>query len=192
MLNKQILNKFCFLCYVNPLKHARLKTYSRWDKRETAAEQSWHSAFAAMTFASEAHSDVDVNRAIRMLIVKDIVVIKKSYFYQEFGKHWVNYVNMFAKLPLEFRDELTILWAEYERGESETAKFARAMNELQPITQEYISKGRGWEETGVKLTDVFGRLEMVRTNCVRLRMELNYFLSLTISRYLKRLKNDAS
>lgn len=186
-MNKQILNKFRFLCYVNSLKHAQLKTYSRCDKKETAAGQSWHSAFAALTFESEAHNDVEVNRAIRMLIVKDTIAI----FYQEF-KEWVDYTELFNGLPAELQDELTILWAEYQRGESETAKFARAMNQLQPITQEYISEGRGWEETGVQLTEVFNRLDIVRTNCIRLRMELNYFLSLAVNRFLKRLKSDAS
>ena len=60
-------------------------------------------------------------------------------------------------LPQPQGDELLALWQEFERAESEDAKFAKALDRFQPLLINVFTGGGTWTENGVSLEQVFSR-----------------------------------
>lgn len=57
--------------------------------------------------------------------------------------------RLFAILPDDLQQRLHDWWIEFEEGDSEEARFARAMDRLQGFNQNLYVGGRVWRERGV-------------------------------------------
>jgi putative hydrolase of HD superfamily len=65
--------------------------------------------------------------------------------------------RIFSMLPDDQRDELTALFDEFEAGETAEARYARAMDNLQPLILNDSNDGGDWREHDVKAEQVYGR-----------------------------------
>ncbi|MCE8535954.1 HD domain-containing protein [Ruegeria pomeroyi] len=132
------------------LKQAdRLKTVERANvlldlsRPENSAEHSWHLALWALVLAPFAAPDVDVDRAIRMLLLHDLVEI-------ETGDHPIHEVTdwlaveraeraaarkLFGLLPPDQAADFHALWTEFEADESPEARYAKMLDRCQPMFQ---------------------------------------------------------
>lgn len=146
----------------------RLKTVVRRNyladgsRLENDAEHSWHLAAMAVIFAEYAEGPVDLLRVLKMLLVHDIVEIDAgdTFLYDPEAvrdkalRETRAADRIFALLPPDQASELRDLWEEFEARESGDARFARALDRLQPLFLNYSSQGRSWKEHGISRDQV--------------------------------------
>ncbi|MCW5297150.1 HD domain-containing protein [Herbaspirillum lusitanum] len=149
----------------------RLKTVMRQSplldqsRKENSAEHSWHLAMYAMLLSEYANGTVDANRVIRMLLLHDIVEIDVGDFPIHGGSSAAAQAEqevkaaerLFGMLPENQGDQLLALWQEFERAETDDAKFAKALDRFQPLLINIFTGGGTWTENGVSLEQVLFR-----------------------------------
>ena len=145
------------------LEADRLKSVERrsWiidrSRRENSAEHSWHLALMALVLGEHADEPIDRLRVMTMLVLHDIVEIDAgdTFLYDDDGRaakhdHEAQAAHrLFGLLPDAQARDLAELWFEYEEGESADARFARALDRLQPLLLSHASGGATWKEHGV-------------------------------------------
>ncbi len=62
--------------------------------------------------------------------------------------------RIFALLPEDQAKEIRALWDEFEANATPEAKYARALDRLQPLLHNYHTQGRAWKEHGVTVDRV--------------------------------------
>ena len=137
------------------LRRSRIVDGSRF---ENTAEHSWHLAMAAIVLAPHADLDIDMGRAIEILLVHDLVEIDAgdTYIYDDAGradklaKEQAAAERIFELLPRSQADHVAGLWREYEARDTPTARFAYAIDRLQPLLLNAAAGGRSWLENGIR------------------------------------------
>jgi len=135
-------------------------------RHENSAEHSWHLALAAMTLAEHAAADVDVERVIRMVIVHDLVEIDAgdTFAYDTAAnlgrveREKLAADRLFGILPEEQGAAMRALWDEFEEGRTATARFAIALDRLQPLLLNDSANGGSWHTHGVTRSQVLRRM----------------------------------
>lgn len=126
-------------------------------RRENTAEHSWQIALMAVLLAEYADPPVDINHVVMMLLVHDLVEIDAgdTPIYDEQARATQTdrerraADRIFGLLPQSQGQRLRALWEEFEAQESPEAGFAKAMDRLQPLLNNYFTKGSTWKEVGV-------------------------------------------
>jgi len=134
-------------------------------RKENSAEHSWHLAMYALVLNQYANATVNTNRVIQMLLLHDVVEIDVGDFPIHAGFSSTLQTEqearaaqrLFGLLPQEQRNELLALWQEFERAETEDAKFAKALDRFQPLLINVFTGGGTWTENGVSLEQVLSR-----------------------------------
>ena len=133
------------------------------DRRENSAEHSWHLAMMAMVFAPMANGAIDLNKVLKMLLLHDVpeVYADDVLVYDRTEDHAVKEreaaEKLFGMLPGKIGEEFRAIWEEFEAGESEEAKFARALDRFQPCLCNFENKGGTWLEFGISQVAVLDR-----------------------------------
>lgn len=123
-------------------------------RRENDAEHSWHIAVMAMLFKDYAPEGCDVARAVQMCIVHDLVEIYAgdTFAYDvsaNFGKEEREKAEadrLFGELPEHLGKQFRLLWEEFDKMETPDAKYAAAMDRLQPFLHNTLTDGQTWKE----------------------------------------------
>jgi len=126
-------------------------------RRENDAEHSWHLAVMAVLLAEYAEPDLDLPRVVKMVLVHDLVEIDAgdTFVYdRDADPGWAAREReaadrIFGMLPPDQAEELRGLWDEFEARATPEARFAAALDRLQPILHNYQTQGRVWREHGV-------------------------------------------
>jgi putative hydrolase of HD superfamily len=152
----------------------RLKTVTRKSltidelKEENSAEHSWHAALMAMVFAEGLNVlDEVCNTAIKMLLVHDLVEIEcgDTFAHGDHDAFALAVAEERAATRLFLNDYLDFdmyyLWYEFEEGETPAAKFANAMDRLQPFILNMATGGRQWRKYGVTAQQVKKRMSQL-------------------------------
>lgn len=136
------------------------------ERYENDAEHTWHLALMAIVLYEHAEPpQPDLRKVLGMLLVHDIVEIDAgdTFAYDEAGmvtkaeREKKAADRLFGLLPEDQRDELRGLWEEYEARETREAKFAAAIDHLQPMLLNFANEGRPWKEHGVTSERVAAR-----------------------------------
>ena len=157
----------------NIFRQTHLSGYSR---NENDAEHSWHMAVMAYLLQEYANENVDIAKVMLMCLVHDIVEIDAgdTYAYDEEGlktkksREDAAKERIFSILPEDQKKELIALFDEFEACETPEAKFARAMDNLQPLLLNHSNDGRDWREHEVTAKQVYGRQEKTKLGSVEL------------------------
>jgi putative hydrolases of HD superfamily len=136
---------------------SRLNRLLDGSRGETSAEHSWHLALTATVLAREHAPGVDLGRVLTMLTIHDLVEVEAGDvpIYDEQAR--VDIVaeeeraaeRLFGKLPDEQGAGLLELWHRFEAAETDAARFARAVDRLQPLLLHWAGDGGVWKERGV-------------------------------------------
>ncbi len=126
-------------------------------RRENDAEHSWHIATMAFLLAEYADRPVDIGRVARMLLIHDIVEIDAgdTFIHDEAGhedkeeREKKAAARLFGLLPADQAGEYAALWQEYEARETADARFADALDRLQPLLHNFETGGATWKPHGV-------------------------------------------
>ncbi|MEM9651978.1 MAG: HD domain-containing protein [Actinomycetota bacterium] len=125
---------------------------------ENTAEHSWHLAMAVLILAPHADDTVDIVRAMEILLVHDLVEIDAgdTYIYDEAAQQDKERLEqlaadrIFLMLPAEQAAHVRALWDEYEARDTPTARFAYAVDRLQPLLLNSGSGGVAWRDNGIR------------------------------------------
>ena len=148
------------------LRQTRLMDGSR---RENDAEHCWHVALMAVVLAEHAGAGIDVLRVLKMLLIHDVVEIDAgdTFLYAAVDAAAVAAretraaERIFGLLPPDQAGELRALWEEFEARRSAEAKFARALDRLEPLLQNHRNGGGTWREHGVTVEQVLAKKHIV-------------------------------
>lgn len=157
-LGGRMRQQMCFLLEVDRLKSViRGNRVADGSRRENTAEHSWHLALFAMVLAEYAAETIDVGRVVRMLLLHDLVEIDAgdTPLFDQAGaatqavRERAAADRIFVLLPEDQRDGFRGLWEEFEAAESADARFAKAIDRLQPILLNHAAGGGTWSDYGV-------------------------------------------
>jgi putative hydrolase of HD superfamily len=164
-----------FIVEIDKLKRVLRRTLlTDQSRRENSAEHSWHIALMAPILAEYAAEEIDVLRAMKMLLVHDLVEIDAgdTFAYDAAGhldkedRERAAADRVFGLLPEEQASELRSLWNEFEESESPEARFALALDRLQPLLQNVHADGGTWRSHGVTREQVLERMSPIRQTSV--------------------------
>tara|TARA_A100001015_G_scaffold292279_1_gene367453 strand:- start:526 stop:1104 length:579 start_codon:yes stop_codon:yes gene_type:complete len=167
MLQAKIDDQIAFLSEIDKLKTVNRATIlSDNSRRENSAEHSWHVTVFALIFSDHANKKVDLFKAIKMLLIHDIVEIDTGDT-PIFGTYDALEVKaqeekaatrIFGLLPKVQAKQMIQIWNEFEEGKTATAQFARSMDRFQAPVQNLISGGGTWNEYNVTFEQVEKRV----------------------------------
>lgn len=141
---------FDFLHKVEKLKSViRYSNRAIHGRQESSAEHSWRLALMVFVFAEELNLDIDVDYAVRMAIVHDLAeaitgdIDALDIYDGKVSKEEKEKMEIVAmdELKNTLSDNLGLdiydLWHEYENGETREAKFVKALDKIETLTQVY-------------------------------------------------------
>lgn len=165
--DKERLDKqFAFARELDKEKLIGRQTYlANGERKENDAEHAWHMAIMALILSEYANEEIDVLRTISMILIHDVVEIDAgdTYAYDENGKKSQRErevkaaERLFGMLPKDQAVKYRNLWEEFEAQETKEAKFARTMDNIQPVVLNDASDGKSWVEHGVHLSQILNR-----------------------------------
>lgn len=131
-------------------------------RRENVAEHSWHVSLFAMVLAEWAVAPVDIGMVVEMLLLHDLVEIEagdtplydKGSAASQAEREAAAAELIFGLLPADQAGRFRALWSEFEAAQSPEAKFAKALDRLQPILLNHLVGGGTWTEYDVDETRV--------------------------------------
>lgn len=141
-------------------------------RAENDAEHSWHIAVMALIFEKYASEKVNVQHAVEMLLVHDLVEIYAgdTFAYDTAGnsdkaaREQTSADKLFSMLDNEHGTHLRNLWEEFDKRESPDAKYANCMDRIQPFLHNILTSGHTWRN-GTNLPvrrQVEERMQIVR------------------------------
>ncbi len=167
MDDKERLNRQMQFCLeMDKEKLIGRQTYlSGGSRKEDDAEHAWHMAVMALVLSEYANSDLDLLHTLSMILIHDVVEIDAgdTYAYDEEGKKTQRQREvsaadrLFALLPEDQEEKFRALWEEFEACQSPEAKFARAMDNIQPAMLNAAAGGKAWKEKGVRFSQILER-----------------------------------
>jgi putative hydrolase of HD superfamily len=163
----KIAQQMTFLMEIDKLKAIiRQSPIINENRRENDAEHSWHLATMAIFLREYAEdSTIDMFHVIKMILIHDIVEIDAGdTFVYDIAAHAdkrerevAAAERIFNLLPSDQAAEIRSLWEEFEEHTTPESRYANALDRLQPMMQNYSSKGRGWAAHGVTSAQVMDR-----------------------------------
>lgn len=134
-------------------------------RRENDAEHAWHMAVMAYILKEYSNSKIDIARTMIMCLVHDIVEIDAgdTYAYDDEGKktqadrEQKAKNRIFSLLPDDQADEMKKIFDEFEKNETAEAKFAHAMDNIQPMILNNSNSGSDWKSHNVSAEQVMER-----------------------------------
>ena len=134
-------------------------------RNENDAEHAWHMAIMAYLLKEYANEPVDIAKVMLMCLIHDIVEIDAgdTYAYDENAKKTQREREVkaadriFGLLPEKQGKEFRALWEEFEAQETAESKFARTMDNIQPIMLNAATDGKAWEEHDVHIEQILNR-----------------------------------
>jgi putative hydrolase of HD superfamily len=172
MGSERLTGQLSFLMEIDQLKSVLRKTYLIDGSRlENSAEHSWHVSLMAILLLEHANETaLDLNRIVRLLLLHDLVEIDAgdTFAYDTQGysdkeeRELAAAERLFGMLPRDQRDEWMSLWREFEDGHTAEAKYAAALDRLQPVIHNHRTGGLSWKQNGITRSQVLKRLEPVK------------------------------
>lgn len=134
-------------------------------RNENDAEHAWHMAIMAYVLREHSNAEIDIAKTMLMCLIHDIVEIDAgdTYAYDEQAlktqseREQRAKERIFSLLPEDQKAELSAVFDEFERGETAEARFAKAMDNLQPLMLNNSNGGADWREHKVSADKVIRR-----------------------------------
>ena len=160
---RDLTQQLAFLQEIDKVKAVFRQTWLLdGSRRENDAEHAWHLAMMAMTLADQSDEPVDVAHVVRMVLIHDLVEIDAGdvFIYDEQARanqherEVAAAERIFGMLPPPQAGEYRALWDEFEARVTPEARFARALDRLQPLMHNYVTEGKAWRQHGVAAEQV--------------------------------------
>ena len=165
-MDERLKKQLAFALEIDKAKNIFRQTHLSGNGRnENDAEHSWHMAIMAYLLKEYANETIDIARVMLLCLIHDIVEIDAgdTYAYDADGLKTQKQredkakERIFSLLPAEQKAELIALFDEFEAAETAEAKFAHAMDNLQPLLLNHSNHGGDWKEHNVTAAQVYQR-----------------------------------
>lgn len=128
-------------------------------RRENDAEHSWHISVMAMLFEEYALEKPDINHAVEMTLVHDLVEIYAgdTFAYDTAGNESKKQREMeaanrlFSLLPSEQGEKIKALWMEFDANETVDSKYANCLDCIQPFLHNTLTEGHTWKNSNPRV-----------------------------------------
>jgi len=152
-MNERLGQQIAFLVEADKLKSVTRRTPLVDSTRlENSAEHSWHLVLVVMVMREYGPQGIDWLRVVEMVAVHDIVEIDagdvSAYDVDAFAAKAIREQaaadRIFSLLPTDLRGHFRRLWDEFESLATPEARFANAVDRLQPLIQNAHAGGGSW------------------------------------------------
>ena len=179
------------------LEADRLKTVLRQttitdgSRQENTAEHSWHLALMALALAEHAPPGTDLGRVTAMVVLHDLVEIDAGdlFLYSDAAAQARQEEaeraaadRLFAILPGAQAARLRGLWEEFEERRTPEARFARALDRLQPMLLNMQTGGGTWTAHGVSLDQVLAKVALIEDGSASLGAYARQMITTAVAR----------
>lgn len=170
-MNKDIEKLFSFIVEIDKMKTIYRQTYIlAEDRQETDAEHSWHMAMMVPLLSKYSNEPIDEGHTIKLCLAHDLVEIYAgdTYCYDakasedKEDREKESAKKLFSMLDEPLSTEIHSLWLEFEAGQTPEAKFAAAMDRVQPLLLNLERNGRSWIRNGIYFSQVEKRIEKIK------------------------------
>ncbi|QNS02678.1 HD domain-containing protein [Streptomyces xanthii] len=169
-LDERLRAQLTFLVEVDRLKTVlRQSPLAAADRRENDAEHSWHLAMMVGVLAEHSDRPVDVGHTVQLVLVHDLVEIyagdtplyDSAAGADQEEREAAAADELFGLLPDDQARRMRALWDEFEERRTPEARFAKAMDRLQPLLLNWMARGGTWRTPGVTADDVRARKAVI-------------------------------
>ena len=176
-MDERLKRQLDFILEIDKEKSIFRQTHlSGHGRAENDAEHAWHMAVMAWLLREYANEDVDVAKVMMMCLIHDIVEIDAgdTYAYDPAGlqtqqaREDAAKERIYSLLPDDQKAELVAMFDEFENWSSPEARFAHALDNLQPLMLNGSNDGADWKAHGVTARQVYGRQNKTRLGSERL------------------------
>ena len=159
-------------------------------RRENSAEHSWHLALMSLVLGEYAPAGTDLGRVTAMTVVHDLVEIDAGDLFVYAGEQAqarqeeaerAAADRLFALLPAGQAASFRALWDEFEERRTPEAKFARALDRLQPMLANYQLGGGTWAQHGVTADQVLTKVALIEDGSAALGAFARELVSAAVS-----------
>ena len=145
-------------------------------RNENDAEHAWHMAVMAYLLREYANEEIDITKVMLMCLIQDIVEIEAgdTYAYDaenlktQKAREDAAKEKLYSLLPEDQKQEFTALFDEFEEYKTPEAKYAHAMDNLQPLLLNDSNNGGDWKDHDVTAEQVYGRQRKTRLGSEKL------------------------
>ena len=171
MTDDRLARQLGFLAELDKLKLVLRRTSVVGESRlENTAEHSWHLGVMATVLAEHAQAPVDVERAMTMVLVHDIVEIDAGDTFafdaaanlDKEEREQAAAGRLFGLLPGDQRAHYRALWDEFEARETPEALFANALDRFQGLLQNVHNDGGTWKKYEISRARILERMDPIR------------------------------
>ncbi|MES2555779.1 MAG: HD domain-containing protein [Bacteroidota bacterium] len=171
MIPENLVKQLNFIKEIDKVKYIQRKTkLFNSDRNENDAEHSWHLALMAIVLLEHSNKSVDLLKVLKMVLIHDIVEIDAgdTFIYDTQKNHSntdeerLAAQRIFGMLPTEQAEEFITIWEEFEAGVTDEAKFAKAMDRLEPLLQNTSNNGGTWAEFDVNFEKVHQKKSVIK------------------------------
>lgn len=167
----RLAQQFGFITEIGKLKGVLRQTMlAPLGRRENSAEHSWHLGVMAIAVAEHAPPGTDIARVIAMVLVHDLVEIDAGdlFVYADAAQHRKQdqaeraaAARIFGLLPADQAAVAGQLWDEFMQRRTPEARFARALDRLQPMLENTAAGGGTWREHHVTADQVLANVRLI-------------------------------
>jgi putative hydrolase of HD superfamily len=167
MAGDRLSRQIAFLIEADKLKQIMRRTsLVDGSRAENSAEHTWHMILGAMIAAEYMPEPFKLSRAIELIAVHDLVEIDAgdTFAYDLTGyetkleRERAAADRVFGLLPDDQGARLRGLWEEFEDQTTPEARFANAIDRLQPLLQNAYSGGGSWSAHDVTRDQILRRM----------------------------------
>ncbi len=145
-------------------------------RNENDAEHAWHMAIMAYLLQEYSNEKIDVGRVMLMCLIHDVVEIDAgdTYAYDAEGlktqkaREDAAKERLYSLLPDDQKQELIAIFDEFEERKTPEARFARALDNLQPLLLNNSNDGGDWKNHDVTAKQVYERQSRTREGSEKL------------------------
>lgn len=176
-MDERLQKQLDFILEIDKEKNIFRQTHlSGHGRNENDAEHAWHMAIMAYLLQEYSNEKIDVARVMLMCLIHDVVEIDAgdTYAYDAEGlktqkaREEAAKECLYSMLPEDQKADLVTIFDEFEERKTPEAKFARALDNLQPLILNNSNDGGDWKNHDVTAKQVYGRQSRTREGSEKL------------------------
>ena len=176
-MDERLKKQLAFALEIDKEKNIFRQTHlSGHGRNENDAEHAWHMAIMAYVLREYSNEKIDVARVMLMCLIHDVVEIDAgdTYAYDAEGlktqkaREEAAKERLYSMLPEDQKADLVAIFDEFEERKTPEAKFARALDNLQPLLLNHSNDGGDWKNHDVTAEQVYGRQSRTREGSEKL------------------------
>lgn len=176
-MDERLQKQLDFILEIDKEKNIFRQTHlSGHGRNENDAEHAWHMAIMAYLLQEYSNERIDVARVMLMCLIHDVVEIDAgdTYAYDAEGlktqkaREEAAKERLYSMLPEDQKADLTAIFDEFEERKTPEAKFARALDNLQPLLLNNSNDGGDWRNHDVTAEKVYERQSRTREGSEKL------------------------